>query len=88
MTLQALYGTIPQINGKGECARVSTVQGFHLEKKKWIKRKYNYGRTDRRVRCTQQFDEDLFVVFAARRQHDAEDEEGVCRQSESDLACV
>lgn len=23
MTLQALYGTIPQIYGKGECARVS-----------------------------------------------------------------
>lgn len=23
MTLQALYGTIPQIFGKGECARVS-----------------------------------------------------------------
>jgi hypothetical protein len=24
MTLQALYGTIPQIFGKGECARVRT----------------------------------------------------------------
>lgn len=25
MTLQALYGTIPQIYGKGDCARVSNV---------------------------------------------------------------
>lgn len=25
MTLQALYGTIPHIYGKGECARVSIV---------------------------------------------------------------
>lgn len=30
MTLQALYGTIPQIFGKGECARVSRWQGWHL----------------------------------------------------------
>ena len=27
MTLQALYGTIPQIYGKGECARVSLCVG-------------------------------------------------------------
>lgn len=32
MTLQALYGTIPQIFGKGECARVRTLCLLALSK--------------------------------------------------------
>lgn len=36
MTLQALYGTIPQIYGKGECARVSMVLAILCEKQMLI----------------------------------------------------
>lgn len=74
MTLQALYGTIPQIYGKGDCARVSVllnhfvlqllIQGVSLSEKA------------------------IICLCSARGQHDAKNEEGVCRESESDLTCI
>lgn len=74
MTLQALYGTIPQIYGKGECARVGKAE--RIEQQSILLRVDWYLLSV------------FFCLLLACCQHDAEDEKGVCRYSESDPARV
>lgn len=80
MTLQALYGTIPQIYGKGDCARVSSSYSLYVFYwylcSFWDKVILNLPK--RGILCWS----------AACCQHDAENEERVCRHSEPDPACV
>lgn len=71
MTLQALYGTIPQIYGKGECARVSMEQAGLVLYLNWYSAVVWWI-----ISCIA--NNKILCLFSARRQHDAEDEEGVC----------
>lgn len=73
MTLQALYGTIPQIYGKGECARVSVKCMMSIVLL---------------VQLNALCESETLRSFSACCQHDAADEEGVCWHSESDPARV
>lgn len=74
MTLQALYGTIPQIYGKGDCARVSVL--------------LNHFVLQLLIQGVDLFEKAIICLCSACGQHDAKNEEGVCWESESDLACI